>query len=122
MQNMENEMFYHKYSFEISVEKMKEGIKNSDFLVADNNCTHHFIGLKYKFNDESPIITVICSRYEMATAKQIAFSLDKKIYYDDLLSGLLYSKYQTGEELRHSDFFPIARLYAKYMKAKRINM
>ena len=47
-------MFYHKYSFEISVEKMKEGIKNSDFLVADNNCTHHFICLKYKFNDESP--------------------------------------------------------------------
>ena len=104
MQNMENEMFYHKYSFEISVEKMKDGIKNSDFLVADNNCTHHFIGLKYKFNDESPIITVICSRYEMATAKQIAFSLDKKIYYDNLLSGLLYSKYQPGEEISFSEF------------------
>jgi type III secretory pathway component EscU len=119
---MENEMFYHKYSFEISVEKMKEGIKNSDFLVADNNCTHRLIGVKYKFNDESPIITRICSCYEMATAKQIAFSLGKKIYYDNLLSGLLYSKYQPGEEISFSEFKPIAELYAKYMKVKRINM
>lgn len=114
--------YFYKYSFDISIEKLHKKIKSSDFLISDKNCTHRLIGLKYKFNDESPIITLICSRHEMAVAKQIAFSLGKKIYSDNSLSGLLYSKYQTGEEISFSEFKPVAELYAKYMKAKRISM
>lgn len=42
---------------------------------------HYLIGLRYSYKTmlESEI-TIICSHYEMAVAKQLAFSLGKKIY------------------------------------------
>ena len=114
--------FYHKFSLEISVEKLKKGIKDSDFLISDMNSTHHFIGLKYNFPDVAPVITFVCYRHEMATAKQIAFSLGKLIYSDRCLLSILLSKYHIGEELEPTEFQPVARLYARYIKAKKIKI
>ena len=74
---------YYKYSMDISVDNIAKGIKASDFLVSDNNCTHRLISLKYEYNNKNnypPEITLICSRHEMAVAKQIAFFCGKKIY------------------------------------------
>lgn len=109
------------YSFEIAEEDIKNGIKASDFLVTDNNSTHRLIGLKYEYdnkNDYPPEITIICSRHEMALAKQIAFSCGKKIYTNSSTSALLYSKYQIGQKILPDDFSPIAVLYAEYGRLK----
>ena len=112
---------YHKFSFDISVDNIEKGIKASDFLVTDHNCTHRLIGLKYEYNNKNnypPEITVICSRHEMAVAKQSAFSCGKKIYTNSSTSALLYSKYQIGQKILPDDCSPIAVLYAEYGRLK----
>lgn len=114
--------YFYKYSFDISVENITKGIKNSDFLVADSKCTHRLIGLKYDFhrkNVSAPVITIICSRYEMVVGKQIAFLYGKKIYTDAVVSSLLYSKYWVGQTIRPNDYKIIAQLYGKFMRRKK---
>lgn len=93
---------------------LRDKIKRSDFLITDKKGTQRMVGIM--FNSETmnaPIITFVCMRYEMVNAKQIAFELNKKIYYDSTASAILF-KYQIGETLSDSDFYPIALLYAKF--------
>ena len=95
-----------------------EKIKSSDFLIADEKGTHRLVGISYQdLNMNAPIITCVCMRHEMNTAKQIAFELNKKIYYDSAASALLF-KYQAGQSLMLNDFNPIALLYSEFFRTK----
>lgn len=98
-----------------SVDSLSVRIKNSDFLVSDDKCTHRFVGMKYDWrNMKEPKITVICTRMEMPVARQIAFVLGKKIYQNSEISALLFRTYSAGQSIYERDYKIIATLYADY--------
>ena len=101
---------------------LKEKIQKSDFLVTDQKATHRLIGIHYDPKKrDSPIITCICMRHEMVMAKQIAFSLGKKIYYHSKVSARIFNYYE-GEELRFEDFNVVAVLYADYLARNNLGI
>ena len=99
-----------------SVQKnLREKIMRSDFLVADDRGTHRLIGLKYsEKTDCAPLITCVCMRHEMAYAKQIAFSVEKKIFYNSNVSGKLFNCAE-GDFIALDFFTDIAKLYAEIL-------
>jgi len=93
---------------------LREKIKASDFLVADDKGVHRLVGLKYDLKTmNAPIVTCVCMRHEMPAAKRIAFELGKEIRYDSKVSALAF-KYHAGEEIWESDYSPIAKLYSTF--------
>ena len=102
-------------SIPTSIQKsLREKIKDSDFLVADDKGVHRLVGLKYDCKTMyAPIVTFVCMRHEMPAAKQIAFELGKEIRYDSKVSALAF-KYRAGEEIWESDYSPIAKLYSTF--------
>ncbi len=106
----------HKYDIEVSVPLLHQGIKSSDFLVSDDSCTHRLVGLRYDSKTmHEPEITIVCARHEMAVAKQIAFSLGKRIYQKAALSAMLFHNYTSGQKLRCQDYNEVAKVYAKFI-------
>ena len=100
---------------------LRDKIKESDFLVADEKGTHRLIGLKfYSKSKKPPVITCVCMRHEMSSAKQIAFELRKKIYYDSNVSARLF-KYRVGSCVQEKDFDCVLKLYTKFYAPKRHN-
>lgn len=102
-------------SIPTSIQKsLREKIKDSDFLVADDKGVHRLVGLKYDCKTMyAPIVTFVCMRHEMPAAKQIAFELGKEIKYDSKVSALAF-KYHAGEEIWERDYIPIAELYSTF--------
>ncbi len=106
----------YTFSFNISMENLRNRIKSSDFLVSDDNCTHRLIGLRYDSKTMSePEITIVCARHEMATAKQIAFTLGKRIYTKSKVSAMLFHNYTNGQRLRWQDYNEVAKVYADFV-------
>ncbi len=105
-----------KYCSNVSVTILQKGIKNSDFLVSDDSCIHRLIGLRYDSKTMSePEITIVCARHEMAAAKQIAFSLGKRIYTKSKVSAMLFHNYTNGQRLRWQDYNEVAKVYADFV-------
>ena len=101
--------------FNISIEKLQQAIKSSDFLVSDEHATHRLVGLRYDSKTmQEPEITIICTRHEMATAKQIAFSLGKRIYPMNDFSATLFHNYYAGQKIKVQDYSEAAKVYADY--------
>ena len=110
-----NLLTQQKISFDISLENLRNKIKSSDFLVSDYNCTHRLVGLRYDSKTmHEPKITIVCARYEMAAAKQIAFSLGKRIYQKSEFSAMLFHNYSNGQKIRCQDYNEVAKVYADY--------
>lgn len=106
----------YTFSFDISMENLRNRIKSSDFLVSDDSCTHRLIGLRYDSKTMSePEITIICARHEMATAKQIAFTLGKRIYTKSKVSAMFFHNYTNGQRLRGQDYNEVAKIYADFV-------
>lgn len=115
-------ILYFPYSLSISKDKIYHGIKNSDFLVSDEHSIHRLVGLRYDSKTmQEPEITIICSRYEMATAKQIAFSLGKRIYPKNDFSAMLFHNYYAGQKIMVQDYSDTAKVYADYFHFYKIN-
>ena len=115
-----NTFMLQKYCSNVSVTILQKGIKNSDFLVSDDSCIHRLIGLRYDSKTMSePEITIVCSRHEMAAAKQIAFSLGKRIYQKSALSAILFRNYNSGQKLRCQDYNEVAKIYASFICSKK---
>lgn len=109
-----------KYDSKVSVTILHQGIKSSDFLVSDDNCTHRLVGLRYDSKSmHEPEITIVCARHEMAVAKQIAFSLGKRIYQKSALSAMLFRNYNSGQKLRCQDYNEVAKIYASFICSKK---
>ena len=72
---------------------------------------HYLIGLRYSYKTmlESEI-TIICSHYEMAVAKQLAFSLGKKIYPIFVFLMLFINYYVS--KIMEQDYSESAKFYA----------
>ena len=97
-------------------------IIESDFLISDDNCTHRLIGLHYiRGGLYAPIITVICTRNEMAYAKKIAFENGKKIYRHSKISAILFKKYPVGAEINPEDFSYVVNFYANFYEKQDNN-
>lgn len=115
-------LYANQKSFDIPSKvqsSLREKIKESDFLVVDDTGTHRLVGLKYYPKSKKiPVITCVCLRHEMATAKQIAFEMRKKIYYDSNASARLF-KYRVGTCVQKKDYEPVLNLYTKYYGPKR---
>lgn len=110
-----------KLSFDFSIENLRAQIKSSDFLVSDDSCTHRLVGLRYDSKSMSePEITIICARHEMAAAKQIAFSLGKRIYQKSAFSAMLFRNYNSGQKIRYQDYNEVAKVYASFICSKKI--
>ena len=98
---------------------LRDKIKESDFLVTDDSGTHRLIGLRfYPETKNPPVITCVCMRHEMTVAKQIAFELGKKLYYDSKASARLF-KYRAGSYLQKKDNNFVVNLYARFYAPKR---
>lgn len=95
--------------------KIEQQIKESDVLITDG--THRIVGLKFNGGKESPIITVQCLRSEVAFAKHIAFSNQIRIITNAQLSASLFHKYISGDFIMEEDFLPVAKIYAKLIRA-----
>ena len=109
-----------KYCEKVSMSMLYKGIKSSDFLVSDDSCIHRLVGLRYDSKTmHGPEITIICARYEMAAAKQIAFSLGKHIYQKAALSAMLFRNYNSGQKLRCQDYNEVAKIYASFICSKK---
>lgn len=105
-----------KYTLSISIEAIHQGIKFSDFLVSDDCCTHRLVGLRYDSKTmHEPEITIVCARHEMAAAKQIAFSLGKRIYQKSEVSAMLFHNYTSGQRIRWQDYNEVAKVYADFV-------
>ena len=99
-------------------DSLTEKIKKSDFLVTDQKGVHRLIGVRYEPDKmDVPVITCICLRHEMASAKRIAFMFGKKIYFNSKISAQIF-KYYTGENLRFEDYGFLVLLYADFYKKK----
>ncbi len=60
--------------------KIYEGIKECDWLLADDKCVQRFVGIKWTSNYlKAPYVTIVCRSSQMAYAKQVAFALGKPI-------------------------------------------
>ena len=106
-------------SIPTSIQKsLREKIKTSDFLVADDKGVHRLVGLKYDLKTmNAPIVTCVCMRHEMPAAKQIAFELGKKIFCDSKVSSRIFNL-KVGEEvlfLDLNDYVPLAKMYADFL-------
>lgn len=110
-----------RISFDISLENLRSKIKSSDFLVSDEHCTHRLVGLRYdsKIMPE-PEITIVCARHEMAAAKQIAFTLGKRIYPKSEFSAMLFRNYTSGQKIRCQDYIEVAKVYADFLGPEKI--
>ena len=109
-----------KYDSKVSVTILQNGIKSSDFLVSDDSCTHRLVGLRYDSKTmHEPEITIVCARHEMAVAKQIAFSLGKRIYQKSALSAMLFHNYTSGQKLRCQDYNEVAKVYASFLYSQK---
>ena len=109
-----------KYDSKVSVTILQNGIKSSDFLVSDDSCTHRLVGLRYDSKTmHEPEITIVCARHEMATAKQIAFSLGKRIYQKSALSAILFHNYNSGQKIRCQDYNEVAKVYASFLYSQK---
>jgi type III secretory pathway component EscU len=95
--------------------KIEQQIKESDVLITDG--THRIVGLNFNEKDDSSKITVQCLRSEVAYAKQVAFSNQIRIITNDKLSAYFFHKYMTGDYIMAEDFQPVARIYAKLIRA-----
>ena len=62
-----------------------------------------------------PEVTLICMRHEMATAKQIAFSLGKQIFKNKKLSATIFSDYRVGQRIQQEDYREVAKAYARFI-------
>ena len=108
-----------KYCEKVSMSMLYKGIKSSDFLVSDDSCIHRLVGLRYDSKTmHEPEITIVCARHEMAAAKQIAFSLGKRIYQKSEVSAMLFHNYTSGQKLRCQDYNEVAKVYAKFICSK----
>ena len=97
-------------------ETLLKKIRKSDFMIADDKCTHRMIGIYYKKGSPlSPIVTVVCCRSEMPLARKIALENRKKIYYDSKVSAILFHNYYDGKEIEPKDFHSIVRYYANFL-------
>ncbi len=106
----------------IPTNKIYRRILDSDFLIADDKCTHRLIGVKYTGSEMySPIITVCCMRHEMAYAKQLAYLAGKRIYFDSKISSKLFTRYAVGDSIEFEDFNCIVGYYAEHYKRLGIN-
>ena len=115
-----NSFVVHKYCSKISVDILQNGIKSSDFLVSDDSCIHRLVGLRYDSKTmHEPEITIVCARHEMAVAKQIAFSLGKRIYQKSEVSARLFHNYTSGQKLRCQDYNEVAKVYAKFICSRK---
>lgn len=113
-------LLYQKHLFGISFKKLQFKIKSSDFLVSDEHFTHRLVGLRYDSKTmQEPEITIICSHYEMAVAKQIAFSLGKRIYPKNNFSAMLFHNYCSGQKIKVQDYPETAKIYADYLCAMK---
>lgn len=122
--NMDKEIWntfaVYNFSNKISFKKLQDGIKSSDFLVSDEHSIHRLVGLRYDSKTmHEPEITIVCARHEMATAKQIAFFLGKRIYQKSALSAMLFHNYTSGQKLRCQDYNEVAKVYAKFICSKK---
>ena len=109
-------------SIPTSIQKsLREKIKDSDFLVADDKGVHRLVGLKYDCKTMyAPIVTFVCMRHEMPAAKQIAVELGKKIFCDSKASSRIFNL-KVGEEvlfLDLNDYVPLAKMYADFLGEK----
>ena len=115
-------LYANQKSFDIPSKiqsRLREKIKESDFLVTDDSGTHRLIGLRfYPETKNPPVITCVCMRHEMPAAKQITFELGKKLYYDSKASARLF-KYRAGSYLQKKDNNFVVNLYAKFYAPKR---
>ena len=98
--------------------KLEQKIYEADFLLADKTCTHHLIGIRYDNHKMNyPYITAICLQGELTCAKEIAFRLSKKIFYDTKLSARLLHKYQVGEKIcSECDCKVLVDYYLRFME------
>lgn len=96
---------------------LRQKICESDFLIADEKCTHRMVGLYFRMNTGvNPKLSLVCTRNEMSLAKKLAFESGKKIYYDSKLSALLFNKYYVGKEIIPEDYYYLVPLYADYFE------
>lgn len=115
-----NTFAVYNFSNKISLKKLQDGIKSSDFLVSDEHSTHRLVGLRYDSKSmHEPEITIVCARHEMAAAKQIAFSLGKRIYQKSALSAMLFRNYNSGQKLRCQDYNEVAKIYASFICSQK---
>lgn len=100
-------------------EALLRKIRGSDFLIADDKCTHRMIGFFYRSGSKyDPKITLVCTRSEMALAKKIAFENGKKIFYDSVASATLFRNYREGEMIYPKDFRLIVNYYINFLYNK----
>ena len=115
-----NLLTQQKMYFDIFLGNLSNKIKSSDFLISDDSCTHRLVGLRYDSQTmQEPEITIVCARHEMAAAKQIAFSLGKRIYQKSALSAMLFCNYNSGQKLRCQDYNEVAKIYASFICSKK---
>lgn len=113
--------FCNKYGFSPcyknkTEETLLKKIRKSDFMIADDKCTHRMVGIYYREGSkQDPIVTVVCSRKEMPLARKIAFENGKKIYYDSDASALLFRNYYDGKVIQPDDFYSIVGYYANFL-------
>lgn len=116
----DNIILQQKFSQKVLLQKLTKGIQSSDFLLSDEHATHRLVGLRYDSKTmQEPEITIICSRNEMAAAKQIAFSLGKRIYPKNDFSAMLFHNYYTGQKIMVQDYSEAAKIYADYFCAMK---
>lgn len=112
-------LFLAKNPLKVSECALREKIKSADFLLSDEKCLHRLVGLRYDPKRmEQPEVAVICARHEMPLAKQIAFSLGKKMYVCPGFSALLFREYYCGEPLAPKDYTMAANLYVLFYRSK----
>lgn len=115
-----NTFINQKISLDVSVNKLLAGMKNSDFLVSDENCVHRLVGLRFDpATMQEPEIALICARHQMAAAKQIAFSLAKRVYPEPRLSARLFRNYYAGQRIMEEDYRETAKIYSDYFHAMK---
>ena len=103
----------------LSCSKIVERIKDSDFLVMDTKCVRRMVGLKFDEKTmKSPRVTFTASRGELPFAKQQAFSLGKKIFYNNKVCSVLF-KYFVGDFISPNDYYVVAELYSKFILEKK---
>ena len=61
-------------------QKIYEGIKECDYLMADEKCVKRLVGIKCGSSFRKGLyVTIVCTRCQMAYAKQVAYALGKMI-------------------------------------------
>ena len=111
--------FLPAYSLAISESALHKEIEASDFLISDEKCTHRLVGLRYDSGRMSvPEISAVCARHEMALARQIAYSIGKKIFASHDYSASLFRNYCRGQKIAPEDYAEAARIYAVFLMGR----